>query len=85
MWLTHYYVIRDHVMYIYSSAKAIIPKNIVWLRGLYVVKVTHKDHFGVKLYHESPAFKERVLYHRDEEEMDKWIHNLTWQCQYFSF
>jgi hypothetical protein len=85
LFLTHFYVIRDHVMFIYTSSKATLPSNIVWLKGLYIEKVQHKDNFGFRLYHESPAFKERTLYHRDEEEIDNWIHKLTWQCNYFSF
>jgi serine/threonine protein kinase len=55
------------------------------LRGLYFDKIKDKnDMWGFSLYHDSPNFRRRMLFHKDEEVIENWLKKLKHYCGYYS-
>lgn len=78
-------MVQDHCMFVYASKAERTAKHLIYLKGVYLKKIEHNHHFGVRLYHESESFKERVLLHESESVIDKWMEVLSHHCASYSF
>ena len=84
-WVTRHYVLRNYTMYIFDKKTDLNPKHVVYLRGLYFKRIYDRGNMhGLLLYSESDRFKQRRMYHRDEQTMDLWMRQLNRHCQSFS-
>lgn len=59
--------------------------EIIFLKGLYFDKVKDKNNmWGFSLHHDSPAFRRRMLFHKDESTIDAWLNELRKHCNFYN-
>lgn len=47
--------------------------DVIFLNGVYVDPIMIKGFKGFHLFHECEYFKERIFFHKDNKEADKWL------------
>lgn len=62
-----------------------IVLEVIFLRGLYFDKIKDKsDMWGFSLYHDSPGFRKRMFFHKDQAVIDMWLSKLKFHCNFYS-